>query len=98
MAPLSGDNGKDTTKPLGQGSRAFNSSNHGEVGQLVVFGDTHAELEHDPYVGVNGDNIFTAGNLGTQHGITALGVIPPAGTNDTIMVPVRRTSDGSMGP
>jgi prepilin-type N-terminal cleavage/methylation domain-containing protein len=98
MAPLSGDNGKVTNMSTGQTTKLFNSSNHDDVGQCVMFGDTHAEFCKTPYVGPAGDNIFTAGT-GAGTPITVLGTVPGGtpGGNDIVMVPVRRTSDGTMG-
>ena len=37
----------------------YNSGNHAGDGQNVGFGDDHVTWETSPYVGENGDNIFT---------------------------------------
>jgi prepilin-type N-terminal cleavage/methylation domain-containing protein/prepilin-type processing-associated H-X9-DG protein len=37
-----------------------NSLNHGQAGQNVLYGDGHVEFEPSPFVGVGGDNIYTA--------------------------------------
>ena len=97
MAPLSGDNGKNTALTTAQTTKLFNSSNHDDAGQSVMYGDTHAEFCRTPYVGPQGDNIFTVGQgAGTASSLNSVGNATP-GSNDIVMVPVRRTSDGSMG-
>jgi hypothetical protein len=101
MAPLSGDNGKNTTAAPGTGSRAYNSDNHEGAGQNVSFFDNHVEWTQNPYVGCSGDNIFTQGGPGVPGTpITTLGTVPAiTGADfpyDTVMVPVRQTSGGGM--
>ena len=58
------------------GPYIYNSGNHAGDGQNVGFGDDHVTWETSPYVGQNGDNIFTY--------TTATGVIN--GTTDTSQV------------
>ncbi len=41
------------------GPYIYNSGNHAGDGQNVGFGDDHVTWEISPYVGQNGDNIFT---------------------------------------
>ncbi len=64
-----------TTLPTANtyGPYIYNSGNHGGAGQNVGFGDDHVSWEISPYVGQNGDNIFTY--------TTATGVVN--GTTDT---------------
>jgi prepilin-type N-terminal cleavage/methylation domain-containing protein len=97
MAPLSGDNKKDTTGAHGNG--AANSENHDGKGQNVAYGDNHVEFQDKPYVSSSQDNMFTMGPVTSQQPITSLGTLPMSvSASDFVMVPVRRTSDGDMGP
>ncbi len=90
MAPLSGDNNKITTLPLGQTSKAFNSANHADIGQNVLFGDDHVDFARNPYVGPQNDNIFTTGpGGGTPAGLNTISFSPPPTLTDIVMVPVR---------
>ena len=67
-----------TTLPTANtfGPYIYNSGNHAGDGQNVGFGDDHVTWEVSPYVGENGDNIFTY--------TTATGVVN--GTTDTNQV------------
>ena len=67
-----------TTLPTANtyGPYIYNSGNHAGDGQNVGFGDDHVTWETSPYVGENGDNIFTY--------TTATGVAN--GTTDTNQV------------
>ncbi len=90
MAPMDGDAGDGsgtgtgvyqritTTLPTANtyGPYIYNSGNHAGDGQNVGFGDDHVTWEISPYVGQNGDNIFTY--------TTATGVVN--GTTDTNQV------------
>ncbi len=88
MAPLDGNGGMagnsgvyqrlTTTLPTANtyGPYIYNSGNHAGDGQNVGFGDDHVTWEISPYVGQNGDNIFTY--------TTATGVVN--GTTDTNQV------------
>ncbi len=96
MAPLSGDNGKDTTAP--RGSRLANSGNHDDMGQNVSYGDTHVDWQKDCYAGETRENMFTMGTGASLLPITSLNTLPAAPSmTDYVMVPVRRTSDNSIG-
>jgi prepilin-type N-terminal cleavage/methylation domain-containing protein len=98
MAPFSDGTFKNTTMLTGETTKMYNTSNHDDVGQSVLFGDTHAEFTRNPYVGANNDNIFTVGSgRGISISLTSIGTTPPSG-NDVVMVPARRASDGGMGP
>ena len=68
-----------TTLPTANtyGPYIYNSGNHAGDGQNVGFGDDHVTWETSPYVGQNGDNIFTWHNYGTNP------VVPVNGTTDT---------------
>ena len=55
----------------------YNSGNHLGDGQNVGFGDDHVTWETSPYVGENGDNIFTYHNYGANNS-----VFPVNGTTD----------------
>jgi prepilin-type N-terminal cleavage/methylation domain-containing protein len=97
MAPLSGDGNKVTNMLPSQTTKLFNSSNHDDAGQCVMYGDTHAEWCKTPYVGPNNDNIFTLGTgAGAPIGLNSIGSGTPT-NDDVVMVPVRSGSDGHMG-
>jgi hypothetical protein len=100
MAPLSGSNGKLTTMLPGTTGKAFNTSNHDDLGQNVAFGDAHVDFLRNPYTGYTGtDNIFTLGAGTTQIpvGMSGIGPNPPL-FGDAVMVPVRDASTGQLGP
>jgi prepilin-type N-terminal cleavage/methylation domain-containing protein len=97
MAPLSGDNDKDTKAP--RGSRRANSGNHDDQGQNVGYGDMHVDWQKDCYVSDTQENLFTVGPINNQSPVTLMNEIPfepPSG--DFVMVPVRRTSDNALAP
>ncbi len=75
-----------TTLPTANtyGPYIYNSGNHKGDGQNVGFGDDHVTWEISPYVGENGDNIFTYA--------TATGVVN--GTTDTSQVGLTMTGWG----
>ncbi len=88
MAPVDdadGDTSGDyqritTTLPTANtyGPYIYNSGNHAGDGQNVGFGDDHVTWEISPYVGQNGDNIFTS------HDSPGWGKVSPVnGTTDT---------------
>ena len=102
MAPLSGDNNVDTTAPQGSPPYKYASPNHDQKGQNVAFGDVHVEWSVHPYVGRGGDNIWTVNTGGggtpiTQGSLT-VPLIQSGDTIDVAMVPVRKVSDGTLGP
>jgi hypothetical protein len=91
------------------GPYIYNSGNHNGDGQNVGFADTHVEWDTNPYVGEQGDNIFTINNskpfnpnaggipltgTGTSNaGITSKSQ-PQSPPYDTVMVPVRNVETG----
>ena len=79
-----------TTLPTANtyGPYIYNSGNHAGDGQNVGFGDDHVTWETSPYVGENGDNIFTY--------TTATSVVN--GTTDTNQVGITGASNGAAGP
>ena len=96
MAPVDSPGGGDTTGVYQRitttlptantfGPYIYNSGNHAGDGQNVGFGDDHVTWETSPYVGENGDNIFTY--------TTATGVVN--GTTDTSQVGLTFVSGGS---
>lgn len=96
MAPLSDGSVKNTTLLKGETTKMFNSGNHEDAGQYVLFGDDHAEFARDPYVGPQNDNIFTVGSgRGTAGGINSIGI--GSMPSDVVMVPVRNCVTGAMG-
>ncbi len=68
-----------TTLPTANtyGPYIYNSGNHAGDGENVGFGDDHVTWEISPYVGQNGDNIFTFHNYQSNP------VVPVNGTTDT---------------
>jgi prepilin-type N-terminal cleavage/methylation domain-containing protein len=91
MAPFSDGTYKNTLVLPGGTSKLYNTSNHDDAGQSVLFGDTHVDFARNPYVGANGDNIFTLG--GTSPTMTSIGSQVPT-PDDVVMVPVRSALDG----
>ncbi len=79
-----------TTLPTANtyGPYIYNSGDHAGDGQNVGFGDAHVTWETSPYVGENGDNIFTY--------TTATGVVN--GTTDTSQVGSTSSSWNNSGP
>jgi prepilin-type N-terminal cleavage/methylation domain-containing protein len=106
MAPLSDDSNKKTDAAIGETTTGFNTANHEGTGQNVSYADSHVDWCRTPYVGANNENIFTVrptsgSPLGGGTPITAIGTIqgPIVGTDypfDTVMVPARKTSDGTL--
>ena len=115
MAPIDDNTGDTTgiylrlttTLPTANtyGPYIYNSGNHAGDGQNVGFGDDHVTWETSPYVGENGDNIFTYTTAtGVVNGTTDTNQVGVTGPNglvgdpkiltysapyDTCMVPVR---------
>lgn len=60
------NNGSDITCPGGtllnerMIRQRLNSQNHKGLGQNVLYADTHVAFERTPFVGIDGDNIYTA--------------------------------------
>ncbi len=107
MAPQAEANIKDPTLPRGSPAKLINSGNHEGKGQNVSYADSHVDWCRDPYVGGNGDNIFTVNNTAFSGSpgvaISTAGTLPTSisGTDfpyDTVMTPVRLTSTGAIGP
>ncbi len=99
MAPIDSPGGGDTggvfqrittTLPTANtyGPYIYNSGNHAGDGQNVGFGDDHVIWEISPYVGQNGDNIFTY--------TTATGVVN--GATDASQVGLRGTGKAVPAP
>jgi len=83
----------------------FNSGNHNGAGQNVAFADTHVEWDTSPYVGEQGDNIFTfntsttpnvggtpLSDLGTSAKVPNIQTQTPP--YDTCMIPIRNVKTG----
>jgi hypothetical protein len=79
-----------------------NSTNHSGDGQNVLYGDGHARFEKSAYVGINGDNIYTAlpadytGKPGDTAGILSVRPRDPFDPKinkpdewDTVLIPAR---------
>ena len=80
-----------TTLPTANtfGPYIYNSGNHAGDGQNVGFGDDHVTWEISPYVGQNGDNIFTYHNYPSGGPF-----VPVNGTTDTNQVGLTWQWDG----
>jgi len=51
----------DTMVPTYDSMKSYvNSTNHTKEGQNVLYADSHVSFEKSPYVGIDGDNIYTA--------------------------------------
>ena len=108
IAPLKEPNVKEPDDAKGTTVKLLNTASHESAGQNVSYGDGHVDWSRDPYCGANNDNIFsvqTASGGAFQPGtaISAPGTLPAAPSTlgdfpDVIMVPVRKTSDGTIGP
>ena len=106
MAPLNGNatNGDGpgngvyqritTTLPTANtyGPYIYNSGNHAGDGQNVGFGDDHVTWETSPYVGQNGDNIFTYTTAtSVVNGTTDTDQVGRTGTGPQVEDPVIKT-------
>ncbi|HUO08811.1 MAG TPA: prepilin-type N-terminal cleavage/methylation domain-containing protein [Phycisphaerae bacterium] len=109
IAPLKETGIKEPDDAKGTTAKLLNTASHEGAGQNVAYADGHVEWARDPYVGANNDNIFSVQNNPSggafQPGIaiTSPGNLPNAPSvagdyPDTVMVPARRTSDGTIGP
>ena len=102
MAPMNMTDGGDynrvtTTLPTANtyGPYIYNSGNHAGDGQNVGFGDGHVTWEISPYVGQNGDNIFTYHQ--NDYYAHAGGSLVVNGTTDTDQVAVTLTGNEPLG-
>jgi len=72
-----------------------NSVNHDRDGQNVLYGDGHVEFQQNPFVGVNGDNIFTprtttvASAAGQSVAAAGGAGLSPFDGNDSALFPVK---------
>lgn len=74
------------TSSSGQQMRQGNSTNHGQDGQNVLFGDGHVEFDNNPFVGTDRDNIYTRGGPTWGTGQDLVG--SPYIANDSVLLPV----------
>jgi len=111
MSPLqgtpAGPNQTNVSAAYNATSKLANSIHHQRDGQNVSFGDAHAEFQRSPFVGQNGDNIYTTGITGPSsqgspsNPIQPGGAIPSpwnggsAGSYDTILVPAANCSNNT---
>ena len=108
IAPLKEANVKEPDDAKGTTGKLLNTASHESAGQNVSYGDGHVDWCRDPYCGANNDNIFTVqaasgGAFQPGMAISAAGTLPAAPSTqgdfpDVVMVPVRKTSDGTIGP
>jgi hypothetical protein len=71
--------------------KPYNSRNHAQEGENVMFHDSHVEFQKKPIVGPNGDNIYTWQSAYTMEK-TLLGRVPddkrgPWTQTDAVLVP-----------
>ena len=59
-----------------------NSPNHEQEGQNVLYGDGHVKYERTPFVGVGGDNVYTAKGAGPPTVERS-----PTDATDTVLLP-----------
>ena len=64
-----------------------NSTNHGQQGQNVLYGDGHVEFQNNPFCGTNRDNIYTRGGITWQTTTTQDLVGSPYCANDSVLLP-----------
>lgn len=85
-----------TAVPVVPASRAMNSPNHGRAGQNVLYADIHVEWKDTPFVGLQGDNIYTFGPSPAQahpNVKSPIGIMgSPVDGNDSVLLPVFDTS------
>jgi len=72
--------------------RPYNSRNHGQEGQNILFVDGHACFEKKPIVGIDQDNIYTMQGPGATPLDVILGLVPadkqgPRTNTDSVIVP-----------
>jgi len=86
-----------TTNSTASQQREANSNNHGKDGQNVLYGDGHVEWQSSVFVGVNRDNIYTAGGVAFT---TSGGSVPaqtitgsPYAANDSFLLPTDDTGN-----
>jgi len=112
MAPANGTGTNPTTSTPGtssggvsaNGSKGWNSANHGRNGQEVGFADAHTEWASRPDIGQSNDNIFTYWNGTTTYNIGSGVSASPVSSSglpgttsapyDIIMVPVADVGTG----
>jgi prepilin-type processing-associated H-X9-DG protein len=93
--------GYDATLPTSATSPARdmqkgNTRNHQGAGQNVLYGDGHVEFQQNPFVGHNGDNIYTiAGSDDGQVATSTTIVGPPRWTGDSVLLPVATMDPGN---
>jgi prepilin-type processing-associated H-X9-DG protein len=76
--------GMDPTDILKQSNedwRPYNSVNHNQEGQNILFVDGHADFERKPIAGVHNDNIYTAMNDYEAQDESMVGVVAGPGDN-----------------
>jgi prepilin-type processing-associated H-X9-DG protein len=77
-----------------------NSFNHYSEGQNILYGDGHVEFASSPFVGVQRDNIYTAGGPELRdrgNGKAAL-VGAPVDANDSVLLPTAKSIGAQPRP
>jgi prepilin-type N-terminal cleavage/methylation domain-containing protein/prepilin-type processing-associated H-X9-DG protein len=88
----SGGGGNDnamgvTATSSGIQMRLANSNNHQKDGQNVLYGDGHVEFQQTPFVGTNGDNIYTRGGDAFPQAQGSNLVDSPYAVGDSVLLP-----------
>jgi len=73
------DVNKPTTTSSARDTGVANSNNHDKDGQNILYGDGHVAWESNPFVGVNRENIFSAGDGRV--------VASPVNVDDSVLLP-----------
>jgi prepilin-type N-terminal cleavage/methylation domain-containing protein len=62
--------------------RPYNSGNHNQEGQTILYVDGHADFTKKPIEGINKDNIYTANDGNYQQQLNSLLGVVPSGPSD----------------
>ncbi len=89
-----GQQAEDVIKYSNEDWRPYNSRNHNNEGQNVLFIDSHVDFKRKPIVGVQNDNIYTAINSFTEQINSIVGMVDqgtdkyvPLTQTDSYLVP-----------
>jgi len=96
-------NNYDVTFPTEKSSPAdmqrANSQNHSWQGQVVLYGDGHAEFQPNPFCGQKRDNIYTVSGSNDGTITTSKTIISsPRWSGDSVLLPVSETDSDPFRP
>jgi prepilin-type N-terminal cleavage/methylation domain-containing protein len=72
-----GEPANDVIKYSNEEWRPYNSVNHNQEGQNILYIDGHVDFQRKPIAGVHNDNIFTAMNSYVEQTESLVGVVAP---------------------